>query len=80
MTLPWLVRGRSLAGDLLAATLWATALASGAGAAASFQAVGTAALPPSGWVAGSLLAGALALALRWLSAAEPPPPRADVGH
>jgi len=80
VALPWLVRGRSLAGDLLAAALWATALASGAAAAASLQAVGAAGMPPRGWVAGALAAGALALALRWLVAADPPPPRADRGH
>jgi eukaryotic-like serine/threonine-protein kinase len=80
VALPWLVRGRSLAGDLLAVGVWATALASGAAAAASFQAVGAGAVPPRGWVAGALAGGALALALRWLNAAEPPPPRADRGH
>jgi hypothetical protein len=60
--------------------VWATALASGAAAAAGVQAAGGAAVAPSGWVAGAIAAGVLALALRWLNAAEPPPPRADAGH
>ncbi|MFL5821062.1 MAG: serine/threonine-protein kinase [Solirubrobacteraceae bacterium] len=78
--LPWLIRGRSLAGDLLGATLWATALASGAAAAASVQAVGAAGTPPRGWVAGAVLGGALALAARWLMGPQPPLPRAEPGH
>ena len=78
--LPWLVRGRSLAADLPAAVVWATALASGAAAVAGVQAAGGPAVPPSGWVAGAIAAGVLALALRWLNAAEPPPSPADAGH
>ena len=55
--LPWLVRGRSLSVDVVAATTWAAGLAGATGAVAESMALGD----PRGLVAGALLAGALAL-------------------
>jgi hypothetical protein len=62
--LPWLVRGRSAALDLLAAAVWAAATA----AAAPGLDAGLASSQPSprGLVLGALLAGALAIAARAL--------------
>ncbi len=59
--LPWIVRGRWLAADVVAATVWAAGLAAGAGALG--QALGTAvAMPePRGAVAGAVLAGMVAV-------------------
>jgi len=60
--MPWLVRGRSLSADVVAATVWAAALA---GATASLgEAVG--ASSPKGLVAGALAAGILAVGWRWV--------------
>ena len=61
LVLPWLVRGRLLAFDVVAATTWA------AGLAAASVSVGQAVSgsSPRGVVAGALAAGALAVALRW---------------
>ncbi len=61
LVLPWLVRGRSLALDVVAATGWAAALA-GATAALAEQASGPRAAAP-GLVGGAVVAGALAVAL-----------------
>jgi eukaryotic-like serine/threonine-protein kinase len=58
LVLPWLVRGRSLALDVVAATTWA------AGLAAATQALAVqAGERPSGIVAGGIAAGALAILL-----------------
>jgi hypothetical protein len=60
--MPWLVRGRSLSVDVVAATVWAAGLA---GATASLgEAIGGA--PPKGLVAGALAAGILAVGWRWV--------------
>ena len=60
--MPWLVRGRSLSADIVAATVWAAGLA---GATASIgEAVGGSA--PKGLVAGALAAGILAVGWRWV--------------
>jgi eukaryotic-like serine/threonine-protein kinase len=60
LVMPWVVRGRNLAVDVVAATIWA------AGLAAATLSVGQAAGggSPRGLVAGAVLAGALAVALR----------------
>jgi hypothetical protein len=58
--LPWLVAGRRLTIDLAGAAIWATALASATGTVARWQGGGE----PRGLMAGALLAGAAALALR----------------
>jgi eukaryotic-like serine/threonine-protein kinase len=57
LVLPWLVRGRSLAADIVAAAVWAGALAAGTGAVAG--AVGLA--EPRGLAAGAVVAGVLAV-------------------
>jgi eukaryotic-like serine/threonine-protein kinase len=62
LVMPWVVRGRSLAVDIVAATVWAAGLA---GATASVgEAVGGSA--PKGLVAGALAAGILAVGWRWV--------------
>ena len=62
LVMPWLVRGRSLSADIVAATVWAAGLA---GATASLgEAVGGSA--PKGLVAGALAAGILAVGWRWV--------------
>ena len=55
--LPWLVRGRSLAVDVVAATTWAAGLGAGTGTIARSAGLGD----PRGVAAGAVLAGALAL-------------------
>jgi len=62
LVLPWLVRGRSLPADVVAATAWAAGLAAATaslGAAVSGSA-------PKGLVAGALAAGILAVGWRWI--------------
>ena len=58
--LPWLVRGRSLAVDVVAATAWAAGL--GSATAALGQSLSGAAAEPRGLVAGAVLAGVAAVA------------------
>lgn len=78
--LPWLVRGRTAALDLVAATVWAAALAFGAGAIA--RALGPGAVPqpdPRGAVLGAAAAVLIAVAARAVrgaigSARESEPP------
>jgi hypothetical protein len=70
LLLPWLVRGRWLALDLVAAAVWAAAL--GAGSAAIAETIGVA--QPPGLVVGALVAGVLAVAvphLRRVRVVEP---------
>jgi eukaryotic-like serine/threonine-protein kinase len=57
LVLPWLVRGRSLAIDVVAATTWAAGLGAATGAVAQSASLGE----PRGLVAGAVAAGALAL-------------------
>jgi hypothetical protein len=57
--LPWLVRGRWLAADVVAASIWAAAL----GAATAAIAESIHAPEPSGLVLGAVLAGVIAVAL-----------------
>jgi hypothetical protein len=59
LLLPWLVRGRWLALDLVAASIWAAAL--GAGSAAIGESIGVA--EPRGLIAGAVVAGVLAVAI-----------------
>jgi hypothetical protein len=59
LVLPWLVRGRSLAFDVVAATTWAAGLAAATGALAE-RVTGA---PPPGLVAGGIAAGVLAVLL-----------------
>ena len=62
VVMPWLVRGRSLSADVVAATVWAAGLA---GATVSLaEAVDGS--TPKGLVAGALAAGILAVGWRWL--------------
>jgi hypothetical protein len=65
VVMPWLVRGRSLPADIVAATVWSAGLA---GATASVGAAVTGATP-HGLVAGALAAGILAVAWRWANGA-----------
>jgi len=62
LVMPWLVRGRSLSADVVAATVWAAGLA---GATASIAQVAGGS-PPKGLVAGALAAGILAVGWRWV--------------
>ena len=62
LVLPWLVRGRSLSADIVAATAWAAGLA--AATASIGEAVSGSA--PTGLVAGALAAGVLAVGWRWV--------------
>jgi hypothetical protein len=64
--LPWLVRGRSLAPDVVLAAAWAGAL----GSAAAAVAQGIGAPEPRGLAAGAVLAGVLAVVLRRPSPVE----------
>ncbi|HEY6695333.1 MAG TPA: serine/threonine-protein kinase [Solirubrobacteraceae bacterium] len=57
LVLPWLVRGRSLAVDVVAATTWAAGLGAATGAVAQSASLGE----PRGLAAGAVVAGALAL-------------------
>jgi hypothetical protein len=57
LVLPWLVRGRWLAADLVAASIWAAAL--GAGTVAIAQSID--APEPHGLVLGAVVAGVLAV-------------------
>jgi eukaryotic-like serine/threonine-protein kinase len=59
LLLPWLVRGRWLAADLVAASIWTAALGAGTAAIAEFVGV----QEPRGLVAGALVAGAFAVVL-----------------
>jgi hypothetical protein len=65
VVLPWLVRGRSAALDLVAATLWAAALATAAGAIGGALGPGTVPQPdPRGAVLGVAAAALIAVAAR----------------
>jgi hypothetical protein len=64
--LPWLVRGRSLAPDIVLAAAWAGAL----GSATAAVAQGIGGPQPRGLAAGAALAGVLAVALRHASPVE----------
>ncbi len=59
LVLPWVVRGRWLAADVVGASCWAAAL--GAGTAAAAQGIGVA--EPPGLALASVLAGVLAVAV-----------------
>jgi eukaryotic-like serine/threonine-protein kinase len=62
LVMPWVVRGRSLPADIVAATVWAAGLA---GATASLGAA-VSGSAPKGLVAGALAAGILAVGWRWV--------------
>jgi hypothetical protein len=62
LVMPWLVRGRSLSVDIVAATVWAAALG-GATASIGEAVTGSA---PKGVVAGALAAGIIAVGWRWV--------------
>jgi hypothetical protein len=63
LVLPWLVRGRSLTSDAVAATAWAAGTAAATVALGEWLGDRVADSTPRGAVAGAVLAGALALAL-----------------
>jgi hypothetical protein len=71
LALPWLVRGRRLLADGVAAAGWAAALAAADGAVAALAHPAGAAAPRGG-LAGPALAAALAVALRWARGPDPP--------
>jgi hypothetical protein len=71
LALPWLVRGRRLLADGVAAAGWAAALAAADGAVAAL-AHPAAPVAPRGGLAGPALAAALAVALRWARGPDPP--------
>src|SRR5215218_7226211 len=62
VVMPWVVRGRSLAADVVAATVWAAGLAA---VTASIGQVVNGSVP-KGLVAGALAAGILAVGWRWV--------------
>ncbi len=62
LVMPWLVRGRSLSVDIVAATVWAAGLA---GATASIGEAVNGSVP-KGLVAGALAAGIIAVGWRWV--------------
>ena len=77
VALPWLVRGRTVRLDVIAATVWSAGVAAAAHvavAAAGPAGPAGAAAAPRGLVAGAVLAGALAVAAR---AAGPRPGHGD---
>jgi eukaryotic-like serine/threonine-protein kinase len=63
LALPWLVRGRSLAADAVAASAWAAGTAAATAALGEWLGDRVAQEGPRGLVAGAVLAGALAVAL-----------------
>jgi hypothetical protein len=70
LLLPWLVRGRWLAADLVAASIWAAALGATTAAIAEFED----APEPRGLIAGAVSAGVIAVAvphLRGVRVVEP---------
>jgi hypothetical protein len=71
LVLPWLVRGRSLASDVVAATAWAAGTAAATVALGGWLGDRVADGTPRGAVAGAVVAGALAVALA--HARRPPP-------
>jgi hypothetical protein len=71
LVLPWLVRGRSLAADAVAATTWAAGTAAATVALGEWLGDRVADPTPRGAVAGALLAGAAALALTHVRRAPP---------
>jgi eukaryotic-like serine/threonine-protein kinase len=66
IVLPWIVRGRSAALDLVAATTWSAALAAAAPMLDSGLSAHAAHPSPSGAVLGAILGGAIAVAARAL--------------
>jgi len=66
MVLPWMVRGRSAAADVVAATVWSAALAATAPAVDGALAAHGAHPSPHGAVLGAVLGGAIAVASRAL--------------
>ena len=77
LLLPWVVRGRRVLADVVAAGAWATGLAVADGAVAALAHPGAEAAAPHGGLAGPVLAAALAVALR--RARGPDPPRLAAG-
>ena len=65
VAMPWLVRGRSLAADVVGATMWSAGLA----AATASLGVAVTGAAPHGLVAGALAAGILAVGWRWVHGA-----------
>ncbi len=72
--LPWLVRGRHLAADVVLAATWAGATAAGAGAVAHGLGGVPAGGDARGAVAGALAGAAVAVAVRRLAGPAPPEP------
>ncbi len=64
VVLPWLVRGRSVAADVVAATAWSAGVAAGAQAACAALGWPGGGPEPHGLVAGAVLAGVIAVAAR----------------
>ena len=62
LVMPWIVRGRSLSMDIVAATVWAAGLA---GATASIGEAVNGSVP-KGLVVGALAAGIIAVGWRWV--------------
>ena len=62
VAMPWLVRGRSLAADVVGATVWSAGLA----AVTASLGVAVTGATPHGLVAGALAAGILAVGWRWV--------------
>jgi hypothetical protein len=74
LVLPWLVRGRSLAADVVAASAWTAAIAATTAALGSWLGDRVAQATPHGLVAGALAAGGLAVVLGWRGEGENPAP------
>jgi hypothetical protein len=75
--LPWIVRGRTAALDLIAATMWAAALAAGAGAIGRGTGGAVAHADPRGAALGAAAAVLIAVALRALRGAREPARASD---
>ena len=71
LVLPWIVRGRSLSADAVAATAWAAGTAAATVALGEWLGDRVSDSTPRGLVAGAVVAGALALALTHIR--RPPP-------
>ena len=62
VVMPWLVRGRTLAGDIVGASAWSAGLA----AATASLGVAVTGAAPHGLVAGAIAAGIIAVGWRWV--------------
>jgi len=72
LVLPWVVRGRSLSFDVVAATTWAAGIAGATGALGEWLGDRVASPVPQGLALGAVVAGAAAVALAHRGGAQAP--------